>query len=356
MPSPAPLRLVASRAEDPSDPPKLDPALSFRPAPPLAATTAEKSFLLAAGAALALHAAVLVWMAVGPADDAERSAGLGEDVIFLEGIPVELVESVPMPEAPPVEVAQETPAEVTPPEETVEPDPPPPEPVAEPPPEPEPPAETPPPTDQTLPPAEAETGELTARPDEPPPALEPPPEEPPPPVVEPPPPEEEQPPEEEPEGPPPPDPATVPTPRAKPERTAVAEAPAPKPAGPPPSAPSAPSSAPRRGGAGGGGAAQTAGKAAESAYRAKVAAQLARKKFYPSAARRDRLTGRSTVRFTLNASGRVTAAKVVRSAGSRVLDQAALEMVRRAAPYPPIPKGLGTTITIQAPIGFELPR
>lgn len=60
--------------------------------------------------------------------------------------------------------------------------------------------------------------------------------------------------------------------------------------------------------------------------------------------------------FTLNASGRVTAVRVVRSAGSRILDDAALEMVRRAAPYPPIPTGLGATITIQAPIGFELPR
>jgi protein TonB len=345
MPSTAPLRLVASRAEDPSDPPKLDPALSFRPAPPLAATAAEKPFLLAAAAALALHAAVLVWMAVGPADDAERSAGLGEDVIFLEGIPVELVESIPMPEAPPAEAAPETPAEETPPEppeETAEPDPPPPEPVAESEP---PPVEPPPPTDQTLPPAEAETGELPARPEEPPPVVE---EVPP---VEEPTPEVEPEPEER-----APDPATVPTPRAKPERTEVAEAAPPKPAAPPPSAPSAPSSAPRSGGAGAGGAAQTAGKAAESAYRAKVAAQLARKKFYPSAARRDRLTGRTTVRFTLNASGRVTAANVVRSAGSRVLDQAALEMVRRAAPYPPIPKGLGATITIQAPIGFELPR
>ena len=39
-----------------------------------------------------------------------------------------------------------------------------------------------------------------------------------------------------------------------------------------------------------------------------------------------------------------------------ILDDAAVEMVRRASPYPPIPSGLGATITIQAPIAFDLPR
>jgi protein TonB len=62
------------------------------------------------------------------------------------------------------------------------------------------------------------------------------------------------------------------------------------------------------------------------------------------------------VSFTLNASGKVTAARVVRSSGKRILDEAAIEMVRRASPYPPIPPRLGATITIQAPIAFDLPR
>ncbi len=60
--------------------------------------------------------------------------------------------------------------------------------------------------------------------------------------------------------------------------------------------------------------------------------------------------------FTLNASGGVTGVRVVRSSGARLLDEAAAEMVRRAAPFPPIPAGLGATITIQAPIAFDLPR
>jgi protein TonB len=87
-----------------------------------------------------------------------------------------------------------------------------------------------------------------------------------------------------------------------------------------------------------------------------VAAQLKRKRFYPNAARRDRLTGTATVSFTLNGAGNVTAVRVVRSSGQPILDQAAIEMVQRASPFPPIPAGLGNAITIQAPIGFELPR
>ena len=382
MSSPAPLRLVVSRAEAPF---RIDPSLAFRPAPPLAPHPGTRPLLLAAVAAFAVHAATLAFMMAGPRDDLARSAGAAEDLLLIEGIPVELVESLPTPEAPPAEAAAEpeTPAEPVEMEPVEEPppdatpgvteevvEPPPAEPPQEPPPEPrvEPPQQTPPePIDDTLPPAEAETGDLPARPEVPvaePPPEEPPVTEPPPPVEEPPleepPPEEIQPEEPPPEDvePPPPDPDAVPPPRPRPDRPEPAETPPepPKPAAPPPSAPTAASSAARSGGAGGGGAAQTAGTAADSAYRAKVAAQLARKKFYPNAARRDRLTGRTTVRFILNAAGRVTAVKVVRSAGSRILDDAAVEMVRGAAPYPPIPKGLGSTITIQAPIGFELPR
>jgi len=363
MPSPAPLRLVVSRAEAPEV--ATSPA-AIRLAPP-APAIADKAMIVAAGASFAMHAAVLLWIAINGVFGEERAAGVADDLVLIEGIAVELVAAAPMPEAAPVEAASEpeAPVEETPPPEPAEEAT---KPIEPPPPEPPPPATAEPaedvlplPAPETLPPPEAETGELAARPEaaEPPPAEAPPPEEP-----------ARSEPEEE--GPPPPDPETVPTPRAKPERTEVAAAEPPpedpetpkepprsepaKPAAPPPSAPSAAQSAARSGGAGGGGASQTTGNAAASAYRAKVAAQLKRKRFYPNAARRDRLTGTATVSFTLNAGGKVTAARVVRSSGERILDEAAVEMVRRASPYPPIPAGLGATITIQAPIGFELPR
>jgi protein TonB len=321
----------------------------------------------AAGISFAVHAAVLLSMAINGLFWEERAAGAADDLVLIEGIPVELIDAAPVPEALPSDALAEAETTTEPahgaaatavePAET-------PEPMAEAEPEAVPdtePAQATAP--ETLPAPEAATGELAARPEAAPTAPK----------------ETEEPsPAESADGaaaedkPAATGPADIPAPRLKPERTQVAEAgpppepaeereapkaPAPvTPAAPPPSAPTAAQSAARSGGAGGGGRAQTAGNAAASAYRAKVAAQLKRKRFYPSAARRDRLTGSATVSFTLNASGRVTAARVVRSSGKRILDEAAIEMVRRASPYPPIPPGLGSTITIQAPIAFDLSR
>lgn len=369
MPSSAPLRLVVSReATNDASP----PMSSDRPAPPTAAA-ADKATPVAAGASLAVHAAVLLWLAINGMFGEERAAGAADDLVLIEGIPIELIEAAPVPEAPPSEESAETEpaAEAETPPEPVE-DVAEPAETSEPATEPEPAAPTEPEDDpvtepmpeaapESLPPPDAETGELAARPETVTIAAEE--SELPPPEV------ADEPPEAE-EAPP----SDIPTPRLKPERTDVADADPPpepkveretpkktpptpaKPAAPPPSAPSAPSSAARSGGAGGGGVSQTAGSAAASAYRAKVAAQLKRKRFYPNAARRDRLTGSATVSFTLNASGKVTAVRVVRSSGKKILDEAAIEMVRRASPYPPIPPGLGSTITVQAPIAFDLPR
>jgi protein TonB len=338
MPS-ATLRLVHSR--EPEAVPDAAVFAGPRPAPETI-VAGDGPFRVSALASFGVHAAILAGMIVGGIVlGEERSAGSGEDVVFIESVPVELVDSAPTPEAPPVEAAEaeqplpEESAEATqePVEQTaaLEPAETPPEPTPEPPPaEPVPTVE---PTTAPLPPADAPAGELPAEPEVE--AIAP-------------------------------DAETMPIPRTKPQRIEVAEAepppepkasePEPKPAAaPPPSAPSAPAST-ESGGAGAGGSSATAGASAASAYRAKVAAQLKRKRFYPNAARRDRLTGTATVSFTLNASGKVMAVKVVRSSGARVLDEAAREMVQRASPYPPIPAGLGPTITIQAPIAFDLPR
>jgi protein TonB len=37
-----------------------------------------------------------------------------------------------------------------------------------------------------------------------------------------------------------------------------------------------------------------------------------------------------------------------------VLDQAAVAMVRRASPFPPIPAGLGSSLTVNVPVRFDL--
>jgi protein TonB len=92
--------------------------------------------------------------------------------------------------------------------------------------------------------------------------------------------------------------------------------------------------------AGRGGKASSAGNAAASNYPGKVAAKLRRA--VRSVAR---LGGRARndvlVSFTVDAGGGLGGLRVARSSGSRELDRTALAVVRRAAPFPPIPPESG---------------
>ncbi len=99
----------------------------------------------------------------------------------------------------------------------------------------------------------------------------------------------------------------------------------------------------------------TGGNANASSYSAMVLAHLQRFRVYPTQARAAGVTGVSTVRFTLGASGNVVAVSLARSSGAGALDQAALAMVRRASPFPAIPPGLGrSSMTFAAPVRFNL--
>lgn len=84
-----------------------------------------------------------------------------------------------------------------------------------------------------------------------------------------------------------------------------------------------------------------AGNAAVSNYPGKIVSKLRRALRYPAAAKRQRLRGEVHVAFTVSGSGSVSSVRVVRSSGAAVLDQAAVETVRRAAPFPPIPAEAG---------------
>jgi protein TonB len=122
-----------------------------------------------------------------------------------------------------------------------------------------------------------------------------------------------------------------------------------------PAAGKAASSAP----AGGGRAAASAGGGAAkgllSSYYGRLSAHLRAFRSYPAAAASRRLSGRAVVQVTINASGRVVRARVFRSSGHAVLDQAALASARRASPFPPIPKGIATSrFTFEAPVVFDL--
>ncbi|WP_245451313.1 energy transducer TonB family protein [Georhizobium profundi] len=99
--------------------------------------------------------------------------------------------------------------------------------------------------------------------------------------------------------------------------------------------------------------AQAAGNAAVSNYPGQVVTRLRRALRYPAAARRDRLTGEVHVSFTIAAGGGVSGISVVRSSGSPVLDQAAIETVQRAAPFPQIPQAAGrSSWPFSVPLAF----
>jgi protein TonB len=99
---------------------------------------------------------------------------------------------------------------------------------------------------------------------------------------------------------------------------------------------------------------QRAGNADLTNYKGKVARHLQRRKRYPSEARRARMEGTVTIRFTINAQGRVVASSITRSSGHHILDNEVLSMVQRANPFPRMPASSGqSSMTFTVPIRFR---
>jgi protein TonB len=75
---------------------------------------------------------------------------------------------------------------------------------------------------------------------------------------------------------------------------------------------------------------------------------------YPDAAARDGAPlGDVQLSFEVDRAGRVRQMWVERSSGSDVLDEAALDTLRRATPLPPIPSGLPDRLTVHVPLLFN---
>ena len=83
---------------------------------------------------------------------------------------------------------------------------------------------------------------------------------------------------------------------------------------------------------------------------ASVRAALARTFVYPADARRRGWTGRVVLAFTLEADGRLRDLEVRSGSGIPLLDEAALEAVRRAAPFSPP----GVPVRVLIPVSFKL--
>lgn len=91
------------------------------------------------------------------------------------------------------------------------------------------------------------------------------------------------------------------------------------------------------------------------AYIRALMAALLQHRTYPAAARKEREQGVVHVRFSIDRDGQVLSSSVQRSAGAAVLDAAALDVLQRASPLPPIPASMGKdTLTITVPIEYAL--
>jgi TonB family protein len=90
-------------------------------------------------------------------------------------------------------------------------------------------------------------------------------------------------------------------------------------------------------------------------FTGRVRQQIANAKYYPRIARRRGMEGQPVIAFTLDRGGRIMKAALAKTSGYQLLDQAALEAVRQAAPYPEIPAPLKMdSFQFKLPISFIL--
>lgn len=90
-------------------------------------------------------------------------------------------------------------------------------------------------------------------------------------------------------------------------------------------------------------------------YMDMIRMRIESRKKYPRAARSRQIEGRVKLRFTLLPDGRVRESEILESSGHAILDQAALEAVTAAAPFPPSPPNLFTgSLPLEITLIFEL--
>jgi len=90
-------------------------------------------------------------------------------------------------------------------------------------------------------------------------------------------------------------------------------------------------------------------------WKRQIVTQLERNKRYPSAAQARGERGIVQLSFSLDQQGHVTASKIIKSSGSSSLDEATLDLVRRAQPFPPPPPEMGNgQINLTVPIRYNI--
>ena len=92
-------------------------------------------------------------------------------------------------------------------------------------------------------------------------------------------------------------------------------------------------------------------------FHGKIWQRVAKVKYYPRMARKRGFEGKPIVAFTLGKKGDLIDLKIIEASIYDLLNEAALETIRRGTPYPPIPEPLGkNSISFNLPISYVLER
>ena len=87
-------------------------------------------------------------------------------------------------------------------------------------------------------------------------------------------------------------------------------------------------------------------------YRRALIARLESQRRYPAGSLRDQTQGTGSLLFRIDREGHLLDVAIVSATGHTDLDRAALSIVSRAAPFPPIPTGLPDELAVTLPIAF----
>jgi protein TonB len=102
-------------------------------------------------------------------------------------------------------------------------------------------------------------------------------------------------------------------------------------------------------------AAAAAGFMTEKDYFQLLKMRVEALKTYPPQAKKQNQQGLAVIEFSLNQKGQVSAVRVHKSSGSRILDRAALKAVQKSAPFPRAPQGLFSyPVRMRIGVSFEL--
>lgn len=95
--------------------------------------------------------------------------------------------------------------------------------------------------------------------------------------------------------------------------------------------------------------------AAKASWRGILEAHLQRFQKYPRSAQRRNIEGTAWLRFRMDRSGQVLSYAIERTSEAEVLDEAALAMIERAQPLPPLPADVpGDSVEIIIPAVFNI--